>query len=300
MWNRMTLTLGLWLAFAGYAAGQTSPAESGARPAAACPLEAICSLDNLGNNLLNDPIGSSTNRSFLWNAGMEQGNLDEWHAPGPLGGAGGGKYDDAGGASVATREQARSGSWSAKMVIWGTGATRLFRWEEHERNAELYYSVWFFIPQRYTVNHAAGSWANWWQWKSLVRATRTNDPFFILDVNNRGGEMYVMLTWWPGLDIEGPAPGQAGGRRWHSHIDLPVKRWFQVEARYKCAGDFTGAVQFWQDGTEIFSLDGVKTRYASGDCQWSLNNYGARISPSPVVIYIDDAVISTSRVGAGP
>jgi hypothetical protein len=53
----------------------------------------------------------------------------------------------------------------------------------------------------------------------------------------------------------------------------------------------------WQDGTEIFKLEGVKTRYSNGDCQWSVNNYGTGISPSPVVIYADDAIISKTRVG---
>ncbi len=53
----------------------------------------------------------------------------------------------------------------------------------------------------------------------------------------------------------------------------------------------------WQDGVEILNLEGVRTRYDNGDCQWSANNYGEYVTPSPVVIYIDDLAISQTRVG---
>lgn len=68
-----------------------------------------------------------------------------------------------------------------------------------------------------------------------------------------------------------------------------------------------GRVTFWLNGTQIFDQTNVKTGYA--DCtynswcvdqQWSVNNYGNNIVPSPYVMYIDDAVISTTRVGTGP
>jgi len=231
---------------------------------------------------------------------MEGGNLSEWYLNG-----GGGEYNGNcsnpcsstnGSTSEASQEQARSGNWSAKLTIPGTGAVRLYRWKEPHENREAYYSAWYFVPQRYTVN--LYGWANWFQFKSATTDGK-HDPFFILDWRNAQatGQMYFLLTWWPGLKIEGPQPGQSGGRTWPSPVEIPVGRWFHVEVRYVCAGDFTGAIQVWQDDVEIFKLENIRTRYDNGDCQWSINNYAENISPSPVSIYIDDAVISETRVG---
>jgi hypothetical protein len=43
----------------------------------------------------------------------------------------------------------------------------------------------------------------------------------------------------------------------------------------------------------------VRTRYpaANGANEWSVNNYGDAVEPSPATIYIDDAAIATSRIG---
>jgi hypothetical protein len=108
--------------------------------------------------------------------------------------------------------------------------------------------------------------------------------------------MRFRLTWWPSQSSEGPFPGQHGYRAWESPQDIPVGRWFQLQARQACTGDFSGAIEVWQDDVEIFNLTGVRTRYPDGDCQWAVNNYGTDIAPSPVVLYIDDAAIGLSKI----
>jgi hypothetical protein len=218
---------------------------------------------------------------------------------------GGGEYNRGTEADVApSKDFAHTGSWSAKLTMTakdpsdtsGANGAKIYRWNEQKQNRELYYSIWYYFPQRYAL--IPYGWTNWTQWRSQIIGG-ANDPFFILDMLNRKdtGAMYFVLTWWPGLTIEGPFPGQTGGRTWPSAINIPVGQWFHIEARYVCAGDFTGAVQVWQDGVEIFNLNGVKTRYSNGDCQWSVDNYGKGITPSNVVIYVDDAAISTTRIG---
>jgi len=235
---------------------------------------------------------------------METGDLREWYSPCTTethncsAGSGGGEYNTLNGDSVASRDRARKGYWSVKQTISGTAVsgTRLFRWNEPVPNRELYYSVWYFIPRRHVVN--LYGWTNWLQYKSATTDGK-NDPFFFLSMGNRqgSGAMHFQLGWWRGLKIEGPAPGQFGGRSWASSMDIPVGRWFHVEARHVCAGDFTGAIQVWQDGVQIFNQGGVRTRYLNGNCQWSVNNYGEKTTPSPVVIYVDDVAISKTRVG---
>ena len=50
----------------------------------------------------------------------------------------------------------------------------------------------------------------------------------------------------------------------------------------------------WQDGVELFNVKAVRTRYPPPNGvanEWSVNNYGDAITPSPTTIYIDDAEI---------
>ena len=188
-----------------------------------------------------------------------------------------------------------------KMTISGSemAATRLFRWKEARERRELYYSAWYLIPHRYRLE--PGGWTNWFQFKSrMAFLPWRHDPIFLIGWRNFGSSdgMHFLLQWWGGLTIEGPRPGQHGERSWVSSIEMPIGRWFHLEARYVCAGDFNGAIQVWQDGVEIFNLQGVKTRHAIADCRWAVNNYGEKLSPRPVVIYVDDAVISTARVNS--
>lgn len=227
----------------------------------------------------------------LWTGDMEEGNLNDWTLNG------GGEFNNGNGDSIASQDRAHSGTWSAKMTISNDGSTasdgtRLFRWAEPRANPNLYYSTWFYLPQTYTVN----GWVNWVQWKS--RTATKNDPFWFLDVRNRAdGSMYFLLTWWNRLAIEGPHQGESGGRTYASPINIPVGRWFQLEARYICDGNFNGRVIIWQDGVQIFDQTNVRTRYSDGNCEWAINNYGHNISPRPTVMYADDAQISQTRIG---
>ena len=52
-----------------------------------------------------------------------------------------------------------------------------------------------------------------------------------------------------------------------------------------------------QDGTEIFNLSNVQTTESDNTVYWSVNHYTDNIVPSLSSIYIDDAAISTKRLG---
>jgi hypothetical protein len=219
----------------------------------------------------------------LWSANHDAGNMGEWYLNGC-----GGEFNSGVSQSVASTDVALSGSHSAKMTIGTPSApesgARLFRWCESRSNQELYYSVWYFFPKHYI----APNWWNMFQWKSR-NATR-NDPFYILNVGNSGagGAMRFYLYDW---------------QRKRSHaqgvMDVPVGRWFQVEAFYRCAADGSGRVLFWQDGQLLFDVAGESTRYGDGNCEWSVTNYSDLVDPDPTTVYVDDAAIGLSRIGAG-
>ncbi len=240
------------------------------------------------------PVGVSQSTDspskILWSADMATGDLSQWYFPGTSksGNHGGGVYNSGIAFASASRKVAHNGRYSAKLTITTphspTSGTRLFRWAEAHIYPRLCYSVWYYFPRKYSV----AKWWNVWQWKSKHAAG--NDPFFVLNVGNQAdGTMAFYL-----YDINRQVTYN------QSLKSIPVGKWFQVEAFYECAGDNTGHMTFWQDGVQIFDVANVQTRYADGDCQWSVNNYSSGLTPRTATIYIDDAVISTGRLGTGP
>lgn len=225
--------------------------------------------------------------AVLWSADQETGDLSQWYIA-----AGGGEFDSGAGTSSASQDVARSGRYAAKLTIQtpGVSAVRLFRWQESHAHPEACYSAWFYFPQRYD----APDWWNIFQFKSR-NGPHVNDPFWFLQVGNRpGGAMYVFLTWWNGLSIEGPRPGEAGGRVYRQSVrDIPVGRWTHLQVYLRQSSGFDGQVVVWQDGAELFNMNGVRTRYKAenGANEWSVDNYSDGILPSPTTIYVDDAEI---------
>ncbi len=225
---------------------------------------------------------ASGQRTVIWSADMETGDLSQWYSPstGRFGVYGGGEYNSGIASSSASTDVARSGLYSAKLTITTpnspSSGVRLFRWTESRDYPQLYYSVWYYIPQAYS----ASVYWNLMQWKSSTDTV--NDPFFLLNVRTGSdGQMYFQMR---------DEHNQVGYNQ--SLKTIPVEQWFQVEAFHACAGDNTGRVVFWQDGVKIFDVSGVQTQYADGDCQWSVNNYSSGLSPDTSTIYIDDAEIS--------
>jgi hypothetical protein len=240
--------------------------------------------------------------SILWTADHEEGNLNDWYLNG-----GGGEFNSGNGVSQASRDFAHTGSWSAKGTITapGTQAIRLFRWAESRQNPQAYYSAWYYFPKKMT----SSTWGpNIFQFKSKSDSEQS-DPFWDLNVRLRSnGNMYLHLNWWGELytlyGIEGPHQGEFG---WHTYAqtlkDLPVGQWVHIEAYLRQSATFTGQLIVWQDGVEIFNQNNVKTRHPQngswGPNDWSINNYGQDVYPSPFTIYFDDAAVSTARLGPG-
>jgi len=234
------------------------------------------------------PTPSPPSGTVLWSADMETGDLSQWSRPDVPGGpnAGGGIFDSGTAiASVDALSVAHSGIHSAKLYIntlnspgVSTSGVRLFRWLEPQTHSGLYYSVWYYFPQRYIPN-SNPPWWNVFQWKS--KRGEASDPFFALNVANRSdGSMYLYL-----YDQNAKVSYSQTAK------NIPTGQWFHIEAFYNCAGDKTGHVTFWQDGTQLFDVSNVQTRYADGNCAWSLNNYAAGLAPPTATIYVDDAAI---------
>jgi hypothetical protein len=202
---------------------------------------------------------------------METGDLTQWEM-------GGGEFNSGDGNSYASTDQAHTGHWSAKMVINPGGGTRLFRWNETRAHDQAYYSAWYYFPTQYDI--ADSGWWNIFQWKSSVGSA--NDAFWTVGPWKRtNGDLYLTLYDWQNRVL-----------RHQTVADIPVGEWFHLECLYVKGSNWDGQVQCWQDGNELWNLTGINTLYPNGDLGWSINNYGEGISPTPIIIYTDDATIS--------
>lgn len=227
---------------------------------------------------------SAPHSNIIWSADFETGDYSQW-----VENENGGIYNSGTGTATVTTAVARSGRYAGALTITGANnpggdaqAVRVFRWKESVTGQALYYSAWYYFPQVYRPD----SWWNVFQFKS--RTPSRNDPFWALNVGyNWNNQMVFYLYDWPNQKVYT-----------QDLMTIPVGRWFHVEVFYK-QGINNGHITVWQDGVQLFDIDGITTMYPDSfhSALWSINNYTDAISPSDATIYIDDAVISTTRVG---
>lgn len=233
--------------------------------------------------LSSSPAGrraSDQQASVVWSAGMETGDLSEWEFPGRPN-HGGGEFNSDGGDAVANTTVARTGQWSAQLTLPdGSGGTRLFRWREPREYEEAYYSAWFYFPNTYRPD----VWWNIFQFKT--RTARGSDPAWAINVGNRpDGTMFLYLF----DDFNRQSHSQ-------SAVDLPPNTWVNITCFLRQSAFRRGQVKCWQDGVVLWDLNGVTTNYPEGVNEWSVNNYSDAVSPSPTILFIDDATVSPSAV----
>ena len=216
----------------------------------------------------------------IWQTGHETGDLSDWSRDG-----GGGIFNSGTGQVSVTTEAAHSGRYSAKMVVsgidGGVQACRLFRWGEHLSSG--YFSTWYMFPVLPQVN----GWLNIFQFKKKNYATGQVDPTWYNEVENQ--KILSLTHWNQAWDIPAnvqPPPTLVAGK------------WFHIEWYYK-DGVSDGAIKIWIDGNLIWDLAGINTRGIDPDIQWAPVLYGANVTPGYLVAYVDDAAISTTRVGTG-
>lgn len=112
---------------------------------------------------------------------------------------------------------------------------------------------------------------------------------FSFNVGYKNGIMYLYVY----DKILFTAHGQGDDR-----LAIPVGQWVHIEAYLKKRFDNTGQLTVWQDGVKIIDVQHIRTIIGEDDrLRWSVNNYTDDIAPSDPVIYVDDAVISTERMG---
>jgi Polysaccharide lyase len=226
------------------------------------------------------PLGGDAD--VLWSADHETGDLSQWDTD-----QHGGVFDSGTGRTSPTTDVAHSGHYSVRLAISDaqgkTQAARIFRWDTSEQwGKNAYYSAWYYFPRRYRP----ATWWNIFQFKSEPKGASHSEPVWSVNVGNRrSGQMYFYL--WDAVNERSYSQTLA---------DLPEKQWVHLEAYYVRALGPEGRITVWQDGLLLWDIRGVQTTLAN-NVYWSVNSYTDDIAPSSAVIYVDDAVISSTQRG---
>src|SRR5438552_2755535 len=244
-----------------------------------------------------------------WQTGMETGDLGAWSEKVNTGNADSAAVTIASAgipARMSTLFNSPSAwvmkqSWNGSSGVAEASGTRVSRYTEVNALAKagttFYYSWWDFFPAALSVG--ANGWYNHWQIMSND-ASGANAPIWVLGFNNSG--MTTTLPWIPnGLaPANGPHNGESGSRAYTAPIAVPVGQWVFFEVMVTPRGDFTGALKIWMNGQVLFNLSSIKTQFPFVNqsllAYTANNNYGAGLTPTPFVHYVDDVSVSLGRM----
>ena len=198
---------------------------------------------------------------------------------------------------MVTTEQAHSGHYGLKLSIDTRGpvraGVRMTREKEYQQVPRgAYFSVWYYLPQAVQ----APEWWNIFQFKAKTAPGRPAEPFWSINIGNRpdSGAMYLWVD-----NKDGAPQPKAQYRSPLTRLDIPVGRWWHLEAYMERTASYDGHLTIWQDGVKLYDFTGVRSTYPGGLVEWTVNNYADDLSPAPTTLYIDDAAISTAQLGPG-
>jgi len=228
------------------------------------------------------PADLGQSPDILWWTDHETGDFSDWDNGGYHWTSEGGVLDIA-----SSPEPARSGTHSLLSSVTSPGAGTQSGAQASRSvglPTEAYYSAWFYFPQ-------AISSTNYWLFSKFRSRTDPNDDTTIvntwdLDVmtDSNGSMSFALYHHANGSQLNAASPS------------VPIGRWFQVESFLRATDDTSGRLSVWIDGVQAFDVSGQATM-PSSYIEWSVGGISEVISPSPTTMYVDDAAISTSRLG---
>jgi len=231
----------------------------------------------------NDGGGDGGNAGILWQATFEPGDLSEWQGDGK-----GGVYMDLPSqAPSVSSAVVHRGQFSGVANFTPTGGmpySYLYRDQPSPR--EAYYGAWFYIP----ANLQIGSWLSLLHFGYRPTAGAATSPVWDFNVHP-GADGRLIARLYESASVENTEQA--------SPIPVPMATWIHFEILFRKAADATGHITVWQDGVEILDVANAitaPTDLVQWDCGGGGNN---EVTPSPGMVYFDDATISTTRVGTG-
>ena len=200
-------------------------------------------------------------------------------------------------------DYARSGRYSLSSTVMsspGALSQAVVQRTTDMTATAAYYSAWYNIPTMATPT-------DYWLFSKFRAACTPGNPSTEGDAGTTGSDAGVISEMWD-LDF---IPDGAGGLQFQLFGHTKNLReqpkatpnvkvgmgWFQVEAFLRPMNDGTGQLTIWTDDIEIFDVTGLDAWPAQPCVEWSVGGITTTITPPTATLYIDDAAISTRRLG---
>lgn len=223
---------------------------------------------------------------LIWTADHESGDLEQWTGGG-LGEAREPRAPRTDEAStiVASTEVAHRGRYALKLVNptgWDLDYDGPELFHVLGEQSDAYYSAWFLLPEQYRIEpHLT-------LLRLRSRADDESEPVNGEELQLRslssGGYVLQVFSNHNGFlrePIADPAPL------------VEANRWFHLETRFE--PKFSGRLRVWLDGTLVYDLSG-RPGAAGPQIVLSVCNAAQTARPAPLVLFVDDAAVSRSRV----
>jgi putative cell wall-binding protein len=251
------------------------------------------------------PLPTAATKSLqagvLWSSDVETGNLSQWHNSPSVSGSG---------TAVASTENPHTGSYGLKLTANGLAGIRMkvqtLDSDPFNLPTDAYYSAWYFVPfTNMRDNIFQFKQADATKWDSQGNPTaQTRRMLSKISLEWDGAAYDVAYR----TRIDQPSCGWRSGEAdelARSDVNIPVGQWVHLEMRYVWNDQHQGRSTLWVDGVQVWDLNGICTQADNlvpkeQPRQWAVNHYlsaGGNDSSRTTWIFIDDAVISTSRIG---
>jgi len=222
---------------------------------------------------------------LIWSADHESGGVEQWTGDG-LGEALMPRTpDDEPSRIEVSSDAAHRGRYALELVNptgWASDYDGPEIYHVVGEQADAYYSAWFLLPEQYRLEPQL----------TLLRL-RSREPGTDSPLN---GEELQLRSLSSGGYVLQVFSNHNGFLREPIADPPPLvepARWFQLEARYEPQS--SGRLRVWLDGALVYDLPG-RPGAAGTEMVLSVCNAVQTAQPSPVVLFVDDAAVSHSRV----
>lgn len=216
---------------------------------------------------------------ILFQADHEDGSLAVWDE-GPDADAGG-YYADAA-APQFSDEHTRTGTGAAEVTIdtsSGDTISRLYRRVTHDK---AYYSAWFYLLE----DHVPSRWWSIFLFRAVQDRSESIDLWDVDLIREDDRLTFSIYDHQRGDVLDVP-----------SKPTIPIQEWFHLEAYLELGPGTPSRIDYWLNGEPFLSLPDLEEAPAGEPVYWVIGNGGSTLDPPVSTIYVDDAIISASRVG---
>jgi hypothetical protein len=215
--------------------------------------------------------------TILWSTSLENGDLSDWSQGGATVG---GAYQQRVTAAV-SNERAHTGTRAIRIAF--DTADDQDHMAEFYRRVEpgpAYYSAWFLIPE--------------------ARAPSTYWTLLYFFTEGQAGNSFSRRGLWDvNLDRQSVYFFNEAARRSvdpSPRVPYPIGQWFHLEAYFAYEPPRNGHITVWLDGQPVLDVPDLGVA-PSDNLYWGVGSDTDGVRPSNCTMYLDDAAVSTARLG---